>query len=644
MIALRESRCTTPLAALVLVLALASASCKGCDKGPPPLATLSSSVGSVARDHAEKAKDWAPVAAGETFFLGDAIKTESAATAKLMLANGTSLSLKESSVLRFMDSKPTENNFKVELGEVMVQAGTEPLRFASNIGLAILEPGGNMIVTQDGRKMRYEVVIGTASFTAEGAEPVNVVAGQRIQVDLETALIERMEDEVKPTAPAKVSIEQKTQPAEGDIAATVSGKRVRYRSTMSNEWAAMDPGVHTVGSGGVFDIPAKASVRVARGNEAATMHGHGQFRLGGANSLVEATLGRVSVDRHSGETVIIVPGGSITVKADTGVGDVAVDANHSSQLRMREGSATVKSANGSDDINAGETLKMDAQGRMQVDGRVPEVADIAVSAGESFVVHDPSPPTVVEVNFPTNCGDVGRLRLGTSRVVLPRKNTDQSAKVSLGVGSYNYEVMCGGKQRGKGTIQITRDEGTADLPRLAPATIVDVDGRKYTILYQNLLPEVRVSWPNAPKAAQYQLVLTSGSSSKTFTANKPKYIFKSSSIAEGNHSFIFRTLDANPKASPETTVKIRFDNAAPAAVVRAPQNRKFKAGETVDVAGSALPGWLVTAQGSPLVLDPNRRFAGQVQSTVDRRALAIRFEHRERGVHYYLRRSSGRIQ
>jgi ferric-dicitrate binding protein FerR (iron transport regulator) len=643
-IELRESHCTKLFSALVFALALTSAGCKGCQKGPPPLAILSASVGTVTRDHAANPKQWAPAAVGETFFLGDAIKTESAATAKLTLANGTSLSLKEASLLRFMDSKPTENNFTVELGEVMVQAGTEPLRFASRIGLAILEPGASMIITQDGKKMRYEVMIGTASFAVDGADPVKMVPGQRIQVDLETALIERMDEETKPAEPTKVAGAEKPEPQQGDIAATVTGKRVRYRSTLSDEWAAMDPGVHTVGSGGIFDIPAKASVRVARGREAATMHGHGQFRLGGADGLVEATLGRVSVDRHSGETVIVVPGGSITVKADTGVGDVAVDANHSSQLRMREGSATVKSASGSDEISAGETLKMDAQGRMQIDGRGPEVADISVAAGESFVVHDPSPPTVVQVKFPKNCGDGGRLRIGASRVVNPRKGADTSAMVSLTAGSHNYEIVCGGVPQGKGTIQITRDEGTADLPRLAPATIVDVDGRKYTILYQNLLPEIRVSWPKAPKAAQYELVLTSGTSKKTFPTTKPKYVFKSSSITEGNHSFVFRTLDAGATASPETTVKIRFDNAAPAAVVRAPQNRKFKAGETVDVAGSALPGWVVTAQGSPLALDPNRRFSGQVQSTVDQRALAIRFEHRERGVHYYLRRASGRVQ
>lgn len=641
---LRKDHWMQVFAALVFVMALASASCKACHKGPPPLATLSSSEGSVSRNNAGKVKEWTAVVRGDAFFLGDAIKTESTATAKLLLGNGTSLSMKEKSILRFLDSKPTENNFKVELGEVIVQAGTEPLRFATNVGLAILYPGGSMTVTQAGRKMRYEVVIGTASFATDGAEPMKVVAGQRIQVDLETALIQRMDEEAMPMAPIEVAGEKKSQPESGDIAATVFGKRVRYRPTASDDWASIEPGVHTVITGGIFDIPVKASVRIVRGHEAATMHGHGQFRLGGSDGLIQATFGRVSLDRHSGETVIVVPGGSITVKADTSVGDVAVDANHSSLLRMREGSATVKSAAGSDEISAGETLKMDAQGHMQIDGRGPEVADIAVAAGESFVVHDPSPPTVVEVNFPKNCGEGRRLRIGASRVVLPRKSGGESAIVSLNAGSHNYEVVCSGVPQGKGTIQITRDQGTADLPRLAPATIVDVDGRKYTILYQNLLPEIRVSWPKAPKASEYHLVMTSGSSKKTFITNKPKYIFKSSSIAEGNHSFVFRTLDASPTESPETTVKIRFDNAAPAAVVRAPQNRKFKAGETVDVAGSALPGWVVTAQGAPLALDPNRRFAGQVQSTADQRALAIRFEHRERGVHYYLRRASGRVQ
>ena len=633
------------IATAVLMAVTLLTGCKGCEKKTAALATLAETQGQVDRDHAAKTLAWQGAKPGETFLMGDGIKTSQSATARLMLADGSSLAMQENAVLRFLASLPNQPNFKVELGEVWVQAGAAPLNFGSAVGLAVLEAGGRMVVKQEGRKTRYEVIVGIANFTKEGGETLQLLAGQRISVDLETALIERLPSETvaKPAAATTPPAPSREPPTEGDIAAIVAGQRVRYRATPKDKWAAIEPGNHAVAAGGSFDIPARATVRVARGSEAATMHGRGQFRVGGEAGLVETTLGRVTVDRSVGETVIIVPGGSIAVRADGSTADVSVDANRASQLRVRQGTALVQTATGSDEINVGEVVRVDAQGHMQVDGRGPETADLSVTAGESFVVHDPTPPTAVEVKFPTTCGQGARLRIGASRFVVPRKTSEGTAIANLTPGTHRYAVLCAGAPETVGSIQITRDPGTADLPRLAPATIVDVDGRKYTILYQNLLPEVRVSWPKAPKSAQYQLVLTSGNASKTFTTNKPKYTFKSSAIPEGNHTFVFTALDASATSSPETSVKIRFDNAAPAAVVRMPQNRAFKAGDTVDVAGSALPGWVVTAQGAALPLDPNRRFAGQVTAAAERRALAIRFEHKERGVHYYLRRWSGRL-
>ena len=632
-------------AGTVLLAVTLLTGCKGCEKKFAALATLAETRGQVDRDHAAKTLSWQGAKPGETFLMGDGIKTAQSATARLVLADGSSLAMKESAVLRFLASHPNQLNFKVELGEVWVQAGASPLNFGSAVGLAVLEAGGRMVLKQEGRKTKYEVIVGIANFTTESGEPLQLLAGQHISVDLETALIERRASEAV-AAPAAAKTPPAHSPelaAEDDIAAIVAGQRVRYRATSADKWSAIEPGSHAVVAGSSFDIPARATVRVARGSEAATMHGRGQFRVGGDAGLVETTLGRVTVDRTVGETVINVPGGSIAVRADGSTAEVAVDANRASHLHVRQGTALVQSATGSDEINVSEVVRLDAQGRMQVDGRGPETADLSVTAGESFVVHDPTPPTALEVKFPTTCGQGARLRIGASRFVVPRRTSEGTAIANFTPGTHRYAVLCAGAAETVGSIQITRDPGTADLPRLAPATTVDVDGRKYTILYQNLLPEVRVSWPKAPKSTQYQLVLTSGIASKTFTTNKPQYTFKSSAIPEGNHTFVFKALDATATSSPETSVKIRFDNAAPAAVVRMPQNRAFKAGDTVHVAGSALPGWVVTAQGAALPLDPNRRFAGQVTAPPERRALAIRFEHKERGVHYYLRRWSGRL-
>lgn len=615
--------------------------CKGCDKNTGVLATVASTTGEVTRDLAAKPQGWKPAQSGDTFRLGDGIKTSAGAGARLTLSDGSALAVQEKAVLRFLAALPDQHNFEVEVGQVWIEAGAAPLRLGSSVGLAVLDPGGRMIVSQEGKRTRYEVTVGIANFTPENGEPIKVLAGQRIQVDLETAQIERLVDVAKEAPPVAAPAPLAPAPT-GDIAATVRGKRVKYRATETDAWAALDPGKHAVAAGGTFDVPALATVHVARGDEAATVHGRGVFRVGGNRGLVEADVGRVSVDRASGETVIVVPGGSIAVRANDSVADVAVDKTKGTQVRVREGMAAVQTGSGSDEIMAGETLALDPQGRMRVDGRGPDVADLLVEAGESFVVHDPSPPTAVQVKFPSTCTKGGRLRVGPSRFILPR-TAELAAIANMQPGVHRYAVVCPGSPDVTGSVQIIRDPGTADLPRLAPATLVDTDGRKYTILYQNLLPEVRLSWPRAPKAASYQVTVTTGDKTKTFTTNKPKYVFKSASLPEGNHSMVFKVVGAPSAASPETTVKIRFDNAAPAAVVKAPQNKQFKAGDTVEVAGSALPGWVVTAAGSPLPLDPNLRFAGQVHSAAERRSLAIRFEHKERGIHYYLRRSAGRM-
>lgn len=631
-----------PWTAFALAACVCASACKGCDKKGDVLATLDSSSGQVTRDLAVAPQDWKPALKGDAFRLGDGIKTSGGATARLTLSDGSALAVQEKAVLRFLATVPDAHNFNVEVGQVLIEAGPTPLRFGSSVGLAVLEPGGRLIVTQEGKKTRYEVIVGMANFIQDGAEPLKVSAGQRIQVDLETAQIERLEDVAKAPEPA-AEAPQNAPAVQGDIAANVRGKRVRYKANEAAAWSSLDPGNHDVADGGTFDVPPSASVRVSRGDEAATVYGRGLFRVGGKRGLVEANVGRVSVDHAAGETIVTVPGGSIAVRNGDGAADIAVDKGKGTQLRVREGAAAVQTNSGSDEITAGETLSLDSQGHMRVDGRGPELADLLVQAGASFVVHDPSPPTAVQVKFPSNCLKGGRLRIGPSRFVLPRKTDASTAIANMQTGVHRYTVICPGNADATGTVQVIRDPGTADLPRLAPATLVDTDGRKYTILYQNLLPEVRLSWPKAPKASAYQVALTTGDKTKTFTTNKPRYVFKSASLPEGNHSLVFKALGEKETSSPETAVKIRFDNAAPAAMVKAPQNKRFKAGETVEVAGSALPGWVVTAAGAPLPLDPNLRFAGQVRSDAEQRSLAIRFEHKDRGVHYYLRRSAGRL-
>jgi hypothetical protein len=100
------------------------------------------------------------------------------------------------------------------------------------------------------------------------------------------------------------------------------------------------------------------------------------------------------------------------------------------------------------------------------------------------------------------------------------------------------------------------------------------------------------------------------------------------------------TYIAGGTRSPTTTLAIGFDNAAPTASVRSPDDGSFAPGQTVRVAGIALAGWSVAVDGTPLPLDPQQRFEAQVQVPPTQDGIAIRLSHPSRGVHYYVRHGS----
>jgi hypothetical protein len=267
--------------------------------------------------------------------------------------------------------------------------------------------------------------------------------------------------------------------------------------------------------------------------------------------------------------------------------------------------------------------------------------DFVAGAGDSFVVHDPKPPTSIAFVHP---GCDGELVLTLDPGKRPRE-TGGRGRVSAEVspGSHRYAVACLKADETKGTrvadgsVAVFADAGSRRLARTAPASAVETDGRRYTVLYQTLLPIISVRWPNAPTASAYTLRLSSSSGARTITTSKPSHSFAAGALTEGDHTLLF---EAGGVRSKQTSVAIRFDNAAPTASIASPADRSFAPGANVVVAGSALPGWTVSAVGKDLTQDPQNRFSGAVSAPVAERALVIRFSHPSRGTHYYLRRSA----
>jgi len=266
----------------------------------------------------------------------------------------------------------------------------------------------------------------------------------------------------------------------------------------------------------------------------------------------------------------------------------------------------------------------------------PALADVLAAPGDSLMIHDPHPPTVVGFAT-TRCAAITVLEVGSRK-----HETIGNGRVTgaFGGGSQHYRLRCDQEPKpfAEGTITILADSGTRQLATAAPVNRIDSDGRRYTILYQNLLPKVAVRWPNPPSAGPFVLNVSSPSrGTKSFTASGPNYSLPAGALGEGSYELWFQ---AHGETSRHTSVVVQFDNAAPTASIASPADRGFAPGALVSVSGTALPGWSVSVSGHELSQDAQQRFSGEVAAPSDLGALAIRFSHPQRGVHYYLRRSS----
>ena len=265
----------------------------------------------------------------------------------------------------------------------------------------------------------------------------------------------------------------------------------------------------------------------------------------------------------------------------------------------------------------------------------PEVIDMAAAAGESLVIHDPRPPSAI--GFSTaKCPGTALLEVGFRKLETVGEGTVHG---SFPAGTNRYRILCLLDDRpiAQGTVSVLHDAGNRRLPTSAPATRVDTDGRRYTVLYQNLLPKMSVRWPDAPPTGPFAVSVRSGGGVQRFASATPDYTFAAGALHEGSHELWF---EAPAARSQNTVVIVQFDNAAPTASIAAPADGSFVPGAAVAVAGTALPGWTVSVGGRELAQDTQHRFSGQAQTSAGLRALAIRFESAQRGTQYYLRRGA----
>jgi hypothetical protein len=269
-------------------------------------------------------------------------------------------------------------------------------------------------------------------------------------------------------------------------------------------------------------------------------------------------------------------------------------------------------------------------------------SDLNLEAGSSVAIFDPMPPTAVGIDPGSVC-PAGALLSVSGRD--PIKLVDRTTLL-LPTGLHEYRVSCldsdgqPGSTQLRGSVRVLRNPGTAQPPRSAPKNTIEVDGRTYTIMFQNLLPVLEVRWPQAPEAPRYVLSVQLGTGrALEVVVAKPVHVFGAGSLPEGRHTLRFEAQRAGAPHSKITTVELRFDNAAPTASVRVPSAAGFEPGKSVHVSGIALPGSQVSVLGQRFTLDAQQRFAGDVALPPGTRSLAVRIQHPRTGARYYIRRA-----
>ena len=288
---------------------------------------------------------------------------------------------------------------------------------------------------------------------------------------------------------------------------------------------------------------------------------------------------------------------------------------------------------------------------------IPAYAHFTIDAGESPVIYIPrlpppsQPPLAVGVRLGQRCAATGGYAL---MEVSPSRRFGRGVVRSHGKGklnialararTYHYRLRCAPSDAiadaakevvEAGSIQLVRDRGTRRLARAAPRNTIDADGRKYTVLYQNRLPQITFRWPNAPEAGRYVLQLQRDRRrAQTIDLSAPSYRLDPGELPEGHYRYFFT---AGGRRSPGSELRIEFDNAAPSAYLREPQPAQPWTGDTLNISGGALPGWAVSIAGMPVATDRQGRFEYQLPLPHASSTIAVRLSHPQRGVRYYLR-------
>ena len=612
------------------------AGCQRCERSVP-LARLLGKSGEVQRDFQNAQNTWKPAPVGAEFGVGDAVKTEANGSAELALDDGSVLKLEAGTLVRFLDKKPGAEEQAVDLlaGVATLEAGQAGALLRTSVGSARVSGGGRLVLRRGEGTVAYKVLVGQAHLeSAEGA--LDVRAGQEVTISLGTAALERSTEEELTAEPAA------PPPPSGPISAEVKGRTVSLTPPGRSEAARLPAGTVTLEAGSVLTLGKGSSVLLSQGGQSATLAAEGRYVVGQNGHLVSAERGEYTI-RSDAPVRIAVPGGVIVTTGGTALFRREAAAT---SVTVESGTVELQGKNRAT-LLAGESGRLSDSGQASVAGRGLDYADLDLTAGQSLVVHDPAPPTAIRFHFRDRCPE------GIVRLKGPKAKTAgddvargrDSVALAVGPGQVDYELSCldgDGRVRAAvatGKITVLADAGTRSVPEKAPSTFVDVNGRNYTVFYQNQLPQVTARWSTSPGASGgYKLYVKSGGRQRTLSAGQSAYTFPSGALGEGTHTLYF---EGGGRVSRKSSVTILFDNASPTVALQTPANTGVGPGGSLLLTGAALPGWGVTVDGRAIALDADGRFSVSASMPADGRPLAVFLSHPTRGSHIYLRRPAG---
>lgn len=622
-----------------VVLLFFAVGCESCSS-ENAVATIATKNGDVDRSTQSTQQHWATANIGNVFQIGDAVRTRKNSGAELSLDDGSLLALEEETVIRFLDREPDSNeqSFDLQLGTASLEAPKSGTSLRTLFGMARLEGGTKIQIRRKGDVMRYEVLLGSAKLESVSGEEMRIQSGQRVEVSLGQASLELIEsDETRPLEEAeKNDVSRMT----GPISATVKGSSVELLAPGGDSYSKLAAGDTALQGGSTLKVGVGSSVIVTQGSDKAELAAGGTYVVGG-NQLVSAQSGTVTVTAE-GMMKVAVPGGFIVTQGSATISSVP----KGTKVQAKSGKVSLLGKT-QETITGGEEGFLAVNGDVKVEGRGVARTDYQLAVGQSVVIHDPAPPTAVRFLFAKKC-EQGIVRLKGSKSSLPGDSMGrgtQSTALLIATGGVHYDFHCLDKE-GKesesvasGNITVLHDTGSRSMPKNAPSTTVDVNGRGYTVLYQNQLPKVTLRWSTAPAGvSEFQLHVSGGGRNRTITTSGPSYTFTSGGLGGGAHTVYFT---GGGRVSRRSTVSIQFDNATPTASLSTPVDTGVSPGGVVHVSGTALPGWSASVDGKPLEQDGNNRFTMKTSMPSDGRALAVYLTHPSRGSHVYLRRPAG---